>query len=63
MVDLRPCTEIKYEADRSDLLDKMDCYFEGKDKAPVVFFDLVEIDECDEVKDSVSIYPYAKDAE
>ena len=38
-------TETQYEADRSDLLDRMARYFEGKDKAPVVFLDPVERDE------------------
>ena len=55
--------EMKYEAGRSYLLDRMPIYFEGRDESPVVLLDPAERDDYDEVIESVAISPYAKYAE
>ena len=41
MVSTNLYTETKYEAGRSYLLDRMSCYFEGRDEYPVVLLDQV----------------------
>ena len=63
MVYVGLCTEMKYEEGHSYFLDRMARYFEARDEYPVVLLYPVDRYEYDEVRDSVAIYTYVKDAE
>ena len=62
MVAVGLCTEMRYEAGRSDFWGRISYYFDGRDESPAVLLDPVERDEYDEVRYSMSISLYAKDA-